>query len=64
MEIPCMHGVSDRAGFDDPPRLALGADSEEEALESYRKVRDEIRRYMQTLPDVLDESGGTERHDE
>jgi arsenate reductase len=52
------------AGFDDPPRLALGADSEEEALESYRKVRDEIRRYMQTLPDVLDESGGTERHDE
>jgi arsenate reductase len=52
------------AGFDDPPRLALGADSEEEALECYRRVRDEIRRYVQTLPEVLDESGGRERDDE
>jgi len=52
------------AGFDDPPRMALGADSEEEALECYRRVRDEIRRYVQTLPEILDESGGRERDDE
>jgi arsenate reductase len=44
------------AGFDDPPRLALGADSEEQALGYYRRVRDEIRRYVQKLPEVFDES--------
>jgi len=44
------------AGFDDPPRLALAADCEEEALEQYRRVRDEIRRYVESLPEVLDES--------
>ena len=49
------------AGFDDPPRLALGADSEEEALEHYRKVRDEIRRFVEALPEVLDESSGPQR---
>jgi len=52
------------ARFDDPPRLAVGADSEEEALDCYRKVRDEIRRYVETLPEVLDESAGTARDDE
>jgi arsenate reductase len=46
------------AGFDDPPRLALGADSEEEALRHYRRVRDEIRRYVESLLDVLDGSQG------
>jgi arsenate reductase len=49
------------AGFDDSPRLALGADSEEEALEHYRKVRDEIRRFVEALPEVLDESSGPQR---
>ena len=43
------------AGFDDPPRLALAADSEEEVLECYRGVRDEIRRYVQSLPGYLKE---------
>ena len=52
------------AGFDDPPRLALGADSEEESLDCYRKVRDEIRRYVETLREVLDESGGPARDGE
>ena len=51
-------------GFDDPPRLARGAHSEEEALEHYREVRDEILRYVQALPEVLGESGGPERDDE
>jgi arsenate reductase len=52
------------AGFDDPPRLALAADSEEEALECYRRVRDEIRRYVQKLPEVLEGSRGPKRADE
>ena len=30
-------------GFDDPPKLAKDASSEEEALYHYRRVRDEIR---------------------
>jgi arsenate reductase len=39
--------------FDDPPRLAQHAASSEEALGHYRRVRDEIRRYIETLPDSL-----------
>jgi arsenate reductase (thioredoxin) len=37
-------------GFDDPPLLAKGAKTEEEALSIYRRVRDEIRAYVETLP--------------
>lgn len=33
-------------GFDDPPKLAQGAASEEEALAHYRRVRDEIHEYV------------------
>ena len=40
-------------GFDDPPALAKGAKSEEEALGHYRRVRDEILAFIQTLPDEL-----------
>ncbi len=37
--------------FDDPPRLARAAASEEDALEAYRRVRDEIRRFVsESLP--------------
>ena len=39
--------------FDDPPRLAQGARTEEEALAHYRRVRDEIMEFVKTLPDVL-----------
>lgn len=39
--------------FDDPPRLAREAASEEEAMEHYRRVRDEIRDYIKTLPEAL-----------
>jgi arsenate reductase len=39
--------------FDDPPTLALGAADEEEALAHYRRVRDEIRAFVETLPDSL-----------
>ena len=38
------------AGFDDPPDLAKSARSEEEALGVYRRVRDEIRSFVQKLP--------------
>ncbi len=42
-------------GFDDPPKLAANAKSEEEALGHYRRVRDEIRDYVRTLPEAFDE---------
>lgn len=37
-------------GFDDSPRLAVGAGTEEEALEHYRRVRDEIRALVERMP--------------
>jgi arsenate reductase len=40
-------------GFDDPPALAKEAKSEQEALDCYRRVRDEIKAYVQTLPESL-----------
>jgi arsenate reductase len=40
-------------GFDDPPRLAQTADSQEEALSHYRRVRDEIQEFVETLPGSL-----------
>jgi arsenate reductase len=40
-------------GFDDPPRLAKQAKTEEEALAHYRRVRDEIRRFVEGLGDSL-----------
>lgn len=33
-------------GFDDPPKLAKDAASEQEALDHYRRVRDEIRSFV------------------
>ena len=41
------------AWFDDPPHLAEGAGSEDEALSHYRRVRDEIRQFVAGLPDSL-----------
>ena len=40
-------------GFDDPPHLARNVASEEEALAIYRRVRDQIRAYVETLPEEL-----------
>lgn len=45
-------------GFDDPPALARTARTEEEALDCYRRVRDEIRAFVETLPDSLDHTAG------
>lgn len=35
-------------GFDDPPKLAKEAASEEAALDCYRRVRDEIREFVES----------------
>ena len=40
-------------GFDDPPRLAKSARTEDEALTHYRRVRDEIRSFIASLPEGL-----------
>lgn len=44
-------------GFDDPPALAKNAATEDEALSFYRRVRDEIRVFVETLPESLAASG-------
>ena len=43
-------------GFDDPPRLAREAGTKEEALDHYRRVRDEIKAFIEELPQALDVS--------
>jgi len=40
-------------GFEDPPLLAASSGSEEETLNVYRRVRDEIKEYILTLPEAL-----------
>jgi arsenate reductase (thioredoxin) len=40
-------------GFDDPPQLARSARNQDEALNHYRRVRDEIAAFVRTLPDAL-----------
>ena len=40
-------------GFDDPPKLAKKAKTEEEALGYYRRVRDEIRSFVETIEEVI-----------
>jgi arsenate reductase len=42
-------------GFDDPPRLAADAKTESERLAPYRRVRDEIREFIESLPEALTE---------
>lgn len=41
------------APFDDPPVLAAGATDEEDILTPFRRVRDEIRAFVEGLPDNL-----------
>jgi arsenate reductase len=52
---PVFPGTAKRlhVGFDDPPRLARDAKTEEEALPHYRRVRDEIRRFVEHIEDVI-----------
>lgn len=43
-------------GFDDPPKLAAELDDEEEKLDCYRRVRDEIKAFVEQLPGNLEEN--------
>ena len=45
-------------GFDDPPSLAVGAANEDEALDHYRRVRDEIREFVLGLPANIEDEAG------
>jgi len=42
-------------GFDDPPYLAEKAVNEEEALKHYRRVRDELKAFVEQIPEALEE---------
>ncbi len=42
--------------FDDPPALARNAANEADALEHYRRVRDEIHDFVERLPELLPEN--------
>jgi arsenate reductase len=44
-------------GFDDPPALARSAKTEDEALAHYRRVRDEIKGFVMSLPESLTQTG-------
>ena len=41
------------SGFEDPPCLARDARSEEEALIHYRRIRDEIEKFIEVLPGMF-----------
>lgn len=41
-------------GFDDPPKLAREAKTEDEALGHYRRVRDEIKAFVAGLPESME----------
>ncbi len=53
---PLFPGVAKvvHAGFDDPPALARSAKDDEGRMACYRRVRDEIRRFVETLPEALE----------
>ena len=40
-------------GFDDPPALARQVEGEEEKLDCYRRVRDEIRDFVKKMPESV-----------
>ena len=41
-------------GFDDPPALAQQVEGEEAKLACYRRVRDDIRAFVERLPEALE----------
>jgi arsenate reductase len=49
-------------GFDDPPKLAATARDEEEAMVHYRRVRDEIKAFVERLPESLLAEGGHQQN--
>jgi arsenate reductase (thioredoxin) len=61
--FPCRTTVL-HVGFDDPPRLVRNATTEEEALGHYRRVRDQIRVFVESLPAVLQRADRCQRPEE
>ena len=49
-------------GFDDPPKLAATARDEEEAMLHYRRVRNEIKVFVESLPESLLDKGGYQQN--
>jgi arsenate reductase len=43
-------------GFDDPPVLAKDAQSDDQAMPHYRRVRDEIKAFIERLPQALEQA--------
>lgn len=58
---PAFSGQTKRIyhGFDDPPQLAVDARNESDALVHYRRVRDDIKAYIEGLS--VGENNGTTR---
>lgn len=54
-DCPIFPGAGKRIAhpFDDPPRLAASESTEEEKLRHYRRVRDEIRAFIEKLPILI-----------
>jgi arsenate reductase len=50
---PYFPGRTIHQGFPDPPEMAKAATSEEEILRAYRTVRDQIREFVESLPESL-----------
>lgn len=58
---PFFPGRKIHRGFDDPPKMAASAHTDEEALVHYRQVRDQIRYFIFTLPEFLNREGKCEK---
>ena len=56
-QCPYFPGKTKRVhvGFDDPPSLAQTAPTNEAALNIYRRVRDEIKAFVEQMPSILEE---------
>jgi len=52
---PLFSGIAvvKHVGFDDPPKLAAGLTDEQEILNHYRRVRDEIKTWIKNIPQDL-----------
>lgn len=50
---PYFPGKTVHHGFPDPPQLAINASSNDEILQAYRSVRDQIRAFIESLPNSL-----------
>jgi arsenate reductase len=53
---PYFPGKKIHMGFDDPPKLAAAVETDAEKLVPYRRVRDEIRKFVEKLPEILAET--------